>query len=120
MFSLRLWQFGRLNFLALAGHVLALVAVAGLLLVPGVWPAVAVTAVLGLAYTALTWRTRESIHLYPASLFLTASYLLVVGQVAWLDALFLWALPFQVSLFALGWLLRRRVAAAFGVPLGGA
>jgi nitrate/TMAO reductase-like tetraheme cytochrome c subunit len=117
MFSVGLRRLGGLNILTLAGHLLAGLAVVGLFLKPATVQAIAVTAGLGLAYTALTWRTRESVHLYPAGLLLTAAYLLTVGLVGWLDALLFWALPLQLAFFGLGVWLRRRSLLSFAAPL---
>ncbi len=117
MFRIELQRLGGLNVLTLAGHLLAVLAVVGLFLAPATVPAIVVTALLGLAYAALAWRTRESVHLYPASLFLTAAYLLAVGLVGWLDALLFWALPLQLAFFGLGAWLRRRGRLGFAVPL---
>lgn len=117
MFKIELQRLGGVNILALTGHLLSVLAIVGLLLAPATVPAIVVTALLGLAYAALTGRTRESVHLYPASLFLTAAYLLAVGLVGWLDALLFWTLPLQIVFFGLGALLRRRGQPGFAVPL---
>jgi nitrate/TMAO reductase-like tetraheme cytochrome c subunit len=117
MFSIDLRRLGRLDSLALTGHLLALLAVVGLLLAPDAIPAIIVTTILGLAYTVLVWRTRAPLALYPATLFLTAAYLLIVSQFAWLDALLFWALPLQILFFGLGALLRRKQVVEFAIPL---
>jgi nitrate/TMAO reductase-like tetraheme cytochrome c subunit len=117
MFSVGLRRLGDLNVLVLAGHLLAGLAVVGLFLAPATVPAIVVTAGLGQAYAALAWRTRESVHLYPASLLLAAAYLLAVGLVGWLDALLFWALPLQLAFFGLGAALRRRGRVSFAAPL---
>lgn len=117
MFRVGLGRLGELNFLTLAGHLLALSAIVGLIVAPATVPSIIVTAILGAGYAALAFRTRESIHLYPAALLLTVAYLCAVGLVALRDALLVWALPLQLLFFGLGAWLRRRNLHAFAVPL---
>lgn len=117
MFSIELRNIGRLDMLALTGHILALLAVVGLLLVQATLPAIIVTAILTLTYVAQTWRTRFSFYLYPATLFLTATYLLIVGQVGWLDAMLFWLLPLQIALFGLAYVFRRQGKSNYAIPL---
>ena len=66
MFRFDLRNLGELDTLALMGHLLALLAVVGLLLIPAVLPAILITAFMGLVYVVLTLQTRQSVHLYPA------------------------------------------------------
>ncbi|MFQ5612606.1 MAG: NapC/NirT family cytochrome c [Anaerolineae bacterium] len=117
MFRIELRGLGRLDALSVAGHLLALLAVVGLFLTPAAGPAILVTAGLGLAYTALTWRARRSAYLYPAAVLLTAAYLLAVGLVSGLEAMFLWALPLQLAFLAAGAGFRRSGGAAYAAPL---
>ncbi len=117
MFSIGLRRLGGLNVLTLTGHLLAVLAIVGLCLAPATIPAIAVTGGLSLAYAVLTWRTHESVHLYPAAALLVAAYLLTVGLVGWLDALLFWALPLQLAFLGLGVLLRRRGQVSFAAPL---
>ena len=118
MFLINLRNVGRFDVLSLAGHSLALLAVIGLFLEsPGTIPVVLVTAVLGAAYTALTWSTRKDVHLYPGSMLLTASYLLAVALVGRLDAMLLWALPLQVVFLVVGARFRQQGKVSFAIPL---
>lgn len=117
MLSMRLGRFGALNFVLLAGHALAVTAVAALLIARATGPAIAVTATLGAAYVALARRTGEAAHLWPGSLFLAAAYLLVVGLVGQRDALLLWVLPLVLALSVIAMVFRQRSLPRWAAPL---
>jgi nitrate/TMAO reductase-like tetraheme cytochrome c subunit len=116
MFRIRLEGIGQLNFLVITGHLLAILALVGLFITPSVLQAVVITLALGLVYLALSWRTGESVHLYPSTLFFTAAYLISVGQIGWRDAMLFWALPLQLVFFGLAFLIRRKSTPAFAIP----
>ncbi|MBW8012733.1 MAG: hypothetical protein FVQ83_16065 [Chloroflexi bacterium] len=117
MFNYEVRWLGQLDSLTLTGHLLSLLAIVGLLLAPGIQSALVVTAILTLAYVGLAWRTQESVHLYPAALFLTAFYILGIGIVVPQDAMLLGVLPLQFVLFGIGKLLRNKGKKDFAVAL---
>jgi nitrate/TMAO reductase-like tetraheme cytochrome c subunit len=117
MFEIELRRLGRIDFLGLAGHLMALLAITGLIISPAVGPALIVTGILSLAYLGLTWRTGKAGYLYPASLFLTSAYLIAISQVGLLDAWLLWVLPLQLVFFGLAIVLRRRGRTEYAYPL---
>ncbi|MBG7609466.1 MAG: NapC/NirT family cytochrome c [Anaerolineae bacterium] len=117
MFNLNLQKLGQLDFLAFTGHLLAILAVLGLLLKPAILPAIIVTSFLAVAYTSLAWRTRRHLPLYPAAFFLSVAYLLIVEMVGWLDSHLIWAIPLVVVLLGIGVAFRRKKKAEFAIPL---
>ncbi|MFQ6015293.1 MAG: NapC/NirT family cytochrome c [Anaerolineae bacterium] len=117
MFRISLRELGSFDLVALVGHCLALVATFSLLIEPSVSQAIIVTLALGLGYLALVWRSKEGVHLYPASLFISASYLLTIGLFSPFEALLLWLLLYLLCLYALAHLFRRWLGNEFSMPL---